>query len=64
MKVSVDLDVCVGHGRCYDLAPAIFDEDEHGHCVLKLAEPPPDLEAAARHAADNCPEGAISIDGD
>ncbi len=59
MKLRVDLDKCTGHGRCYDLAPELFDEDEAGHCVLLHAKVPAGLEPKARVAADNCPEEAI-----
>lgn len=62
MKVRVDLDLCVGHGRCYMLAPGVFDEDEQGHCVLRHERPPPELEAQARMGEANCPEGAIEIE--
>jgi ferredoxin len=27
-RVSVDADRCTGHGRCYTLAPDVFDADE------------------------------------
>ena len=33
-RVSVDAELCTGHGRCYTLAPDVFDADEVGHCVL------------------------------
>ncbi len=33
MKVTVDADLCVGHGRCYVLGPDVFGTDEFGHCV-------------------------------
>ena len=59
MKLRVDLEKCTGHGRCYDLAPELFDEDEAGHCVLLHAEVPAGLEAQAWVAAGNCPEEAI-----
>ena len=59
MKLRVDMEKCTGHGRCYDLAPELFDEDDAGYCVLLHAEVPPDLETKARVAADNCPEEAI-----
>ena len=62
MKVRVDLPLCVGHGRCYALAPDVFEDDERGHCVLLLESVPPDLEKQARMAEANCPEAAISID--
>ena len=36
MKVRVDDGLCVGHGRCYELAPRVFGEDEeeitHSEC--------------------------------
>ena len=28
MKVRLDLEKCVGHGRCYVLAPEVFGEDD------------------------------------
>ena len=59
MKLRVDLAKCTGHGRCYDLAPELFDEDEAGRSVLLHPDVPPGLEAEARVAADNCPEEAI-----
>ena len=30
MRVSIDSGKCQGHGRCYDLAPDLFGEDEEG----------------------------------
>jgi ferredoxin len=62
MKVSVDLELCCGHGRCYALCPELFKEDEAGHCVLERSAVPEDLERRARVAADNCPELAILIE--
>ena len=64
LKVVHDVDACVGHGRCYVLAPDVFDEDEQGHGVVKLASVPADLEKQARRAAENCPEDAISFRSD
>ena len=61
MRVAVDADRCVGHGRCYVLAPEVFGEDDRGHCVILLADIPAELEDRARLGADNCPESAIRI---
>ena len=61
VRVTVDLAKCVGHGRCYELAPAIFGEDERGHCKILLDEVPPEHEKAALVAAANCPEDAIKV---
>jgi ferredoxin len=63
VKVRVDAAACVGHGRCYVLAPELFGDDERGHCVVARPEVPDHLERKARLAADNCPEGAIELDG-
>lgn len=59
--VRVDLAKCVGHGRCYELAPEVFGEDERGHCRVLLETLPPELEEAALIAAENCPEDAIRV---
>jgi ferredoxin len=63
LRVQIDHDLCQGHGRCYDLAPGVFGEDEDGYSVLQCAggRVPADLEAAARLAVANCPEEALSI---
>ena len=65
MRVHIDLDRCTGHGRCYALAPALFEPDEEdGHgVVIGDGEVPPDQEDAARRAVANCPERAIDIVG-
>ena len=62
LKVRVDDDLCTGHGRCYELAPDVYGEDEHGHCVVRLTTVDGDLADAARLAERNCPEGAIFLE--
>ena len=62
MKVYLDLDLCEGHGRCYELAEAVFTDDERGHAVLLCETVPPEHEAAARKAEGNCPERAIRLE--
>ena len=61
MKIRVDSDVCVGHGRCQLFAPEVFGENERGHCLILLEDVPPELQDAARLGADSCPEKAITI---
>ena len=51
MRVSVDADRCEGHARCWGICPEVFDLDEEGHAVVRLAEVPPDLEGKAQDAA-------------
>ncbi len=60
-RVSVDLDLCQGHGMCAGEAPEVFRVDGVGK--TKLLDPAPDaalstkVEAAARY----CPTKAIKI---
>jgi ferredoxin len=62
MKVRINSDVCQGHGRCYDLAPDLFGDDEEGFGqVLGDGVIPPDREREARVAVANCPERAIEV---
>jgi ferredoxin len=62
VKVRVDAATCVGHGRCYELAPEVFGEDERGHCRVLLEDVPPEHQKQARAAEANCPERAIQIE--
>ena len=62
MKLQINTDACQGHGRCYDLAPELFGEDDEGYGqVLGDGIVPPDREREARLAVANCPERAIQL---
>ena len=62
MKVRIDVGLCQGHGRCYDLASDLFGDDEEGYGqVLGDGVVPPEKEDDARRAALNCPERAIRL---
>lgn len=62
MKVQIDPERCQGHGRCYDLAPDLFGDDEEGYGqVLGDGTVSPDAERGARLAVVNCPEHAIEV---
>jgi ferredoxin len=62
VKVQIDPGRCQGHGRCYDLSPGLFGDDEEGYgTVLGDGTVPPDQERAARLAVANCPEHAIDL---
>ncbi|OBI87249.1 ferredoxin [Mycobacterium asiaticum] len=60
-RISIDADRCVGHGRCYSLAPDVFDADEVGHSVLRVEDVSGELEQHAVVGAQNCPEEAITL---
>jgi ferredoxin len=62
MKLHIDSKVCQGHGRCYDLAPELFGDDDEGYGqVLGDGVVPPEKEPEARRAVANCPEHAIEL---
>ena len=63
MRVTVDADRCTGHGRCYSLAPEVFEPDETGHSAVITADLSPGLESQARLGVENCPEQAINLVG-
>ena len=63
MQLHLDNAKCQGHGRCYALAPDLFESDDEGYAVLKVTgDVPAELADAAVLAADNCPEFAITLE--
>ena len=63
MKVSVDRDSCVASGACVTACSSVFDQDEDGIVILKLAEPDPSEYTAVRDAEAACPAGVIVVEG-
>ena len=62
MRVVIDHDRCSGHGRCYELAPALFGDDDAGYGqTIGDGFVSAELEPAARSAAVGCPERAITL---
>ena len=62
MQVVIDDEKCQGHGRCYALAPTVFDPDDLGQgTVVGDGTVAPADEEKARLAAANCPELAITV---
>jgi ferredoxin len=62
LEVRIDGGLCQGHGRCYDLAPGLFSDDEEGYGeVLAAGVVPVGQEDDAHRAALNCPEHAIAV---
>jgi len=65
MRVRVDQERCQGHGRCYSLAPDLFESDDLGNGVeIGGGVVPAGREEHARLAAMNCPEAAVVIEED
>jgi len=64
MKVRIDEAACEGHGRCFAIAPALFELDELGtSSLIGDGSVSPADEELVRLAAANCPEFAIGISG-
>jgi ferredoxin len=62
VKVQISSERCQGHGRCYDLVPDLFGEDDQGYSrLLGDGTVPPGKEREARLAESNCPERAIEV---
>ncbi len=62
MRVRIDTSRCQGHGRCYDLAPDVFGEDEDGYSTLLTDGLVPEgSEESVQLAVANCPETALSV---
>jgi ferredoxin len=62
VRIVLDSELCTGHGRCYTLAPELFDTDDEGHSVVLHPDVPEGLEDQAWLAAQNCPERCITIE--
>ncbi len=62
LRVRVDSDLCTGHGRCYALAPDVFESDEYGYCRIPEEVVTGALVDQARIGAKNCPEDAITVE--
>ena len=63
MRLAVDPDECMGHGRCYTVAPDLLTYDEEGYVTVRgdSIEVPDDQVEAARAAEGSCPEQAIRL---
>jgi ferredoxin len=62
MKVEIDLEVCVGHGKCYLVAPEVFQPgDDLGRAKMlrEVSTAEPDLLRRTKNAVAGCPEGAL-----
>jgi ferredoxin len=63
VRVVIDAELCQGQGRCFSIAPKIFDFDDLGNgVVLGNGSLTPETLELARLAQANCPEHAIFIE--
>jgi ferredoxin len=62
MRLEIDPNACVGHGRCYAEAPHAIDADDEGRGVPLFNDVPQRWQDEARMAAQSCPERAVHLD--
>lgn len=62
MKIQLNGAACQGHGRCYELVPDVFTDDDRGHAELVQSEVTGKLATLAEEAARACPERAITVE--
>lgn len=63
----MDLERCTGHGRCWTLAPQVFEADDDGYCATRVAlvdSADAAAVAAALRGVRSCPEHAITATDD
>jgi ferredoxin len=61
MKIVADLSRCQGYANCLAAAPDVYDLADNGLVVVKIEEPGPEQEEAARQGAGLCPVQALTI---
>ena len=61
MRVSVDPDLCAGHGACVVTCPEVFRIGEDGYAEVLVDEVPTALHDAVRQAGIECPTYAILV---
>lgn len=62
MKIKINRDKCVGHGRCAAVAPAIYALDDNGYIGGETIYAPDHLSRDALRGLRACPERIISIE--
>ncbi len=62
MKTQVNPDTCIGCGLCVDVCSEVYEMNDDGVAVAKVALIPDNAVAQCREAADSCPVDAIAIE--
>ena len=61
MKVVVDRDLCEGHARCVEAAPAVFEICDDDSMYILDENPGEDQRLGVETAVANCPRQALSL---
>ncbi len=59
--VNIDFGLCQGHGRCYEIAPDVFEDDERGYGSVRTPLVAADQRDVVEAALRACPEHAITL---
>ena len=62
MKVIVDYDLCVGHSRCQQAAPEVFEVRDDDKSYVLMEPVPEELRPKVECAARLCPRQAITVE--
>ena len=64
MNVTVDVDLCQGHGVCASEAPTVFRVTDDNVVEILDPNPPDDLHKNVGEAVKNCPTQALTLTED
>ena len=64
MRITVDRDLCQGHGVCESEAPGIFRVGKGNQLEVLDPSPPEDRRAEVAAAVRYCPTSALTIEED
>jgi ferredoxin len=60
-RITINPAACDAYGYCAELLPESITLDEWGYPILDDGTVPPELLAAAKRAARDCPRRAITL---
>ena len=60
MRVIIDEDRCIACGACWDLCSSVFRLGDAGGAEV-VTDPTSACWSCVREAAEDCPEGAITV---
>lgn len=61
MKVAVDRDLCEGHARCVEAAPAVFEINDDDEMHVLNENPGEEQRRGVEAAVANCPRQALTL---
>jgi ferredoxin len=62
VRVEVDRDACEANAVCAGLVPEVFEVDDDERLNILVADVPPGLADAVRHAVMSCPKAALRLE--